>query len=102
MFRQGDVLIIPVDSIPEKTTREKMDKRKRYVLAEGEATGHAHAVRGKDAVLVMAADGRRFLSVMNPTQVRHEEHGAIDLAPGHYEVIRQVEYSPSEIRTVED
>ena len=43
MFRQGDVLVVPVDEIPtglKKVPREQG----RLVLAHGEATGHAHVV----------------------------------------------------------
>ncbi len=51
MYRQGDVLIVPVaqDAVPAHAAhapRERRDGRGRLVLALGEVTGHAHAVVG--------------------------------------------------------
>jgi hypothetical protein len=51
MYRQGDVLIVPVaeEAVPshvERAPRESRDGRGRLVLALGEVTGHAHAVVG--------------------------------------------------------
>jgi hypothetical protein len=104
----------------------------RIILAHGEQTGHAHEVVnpiafGDDVGLdIPAADffeepnGRRVLLINRRCVLRHEEHGLITLdpakpeqvrqgdvllqplGPGAYEVKRQREYSPSEIRTVAD
>jgi hypothetical protein len=42
-FRQGDVLVQRVTSIPEGDTAVARDNG-RVVLAYGEVTGHAHAI----------------------------------------------------------
>src|SRR5258708_19796990 len=43
LYRQGDVLIIPVEWIPEKL--DPVDRENgRVVLAHGEVTGHAPAI----------------------------------------------------------
>lgn len=64
MFRQGDVLIRPVTSIPDGLKRVPLDNG-RMILAYGEVTGHAHAVIGD--VEFLAADledlEQRFLRV---------------------------------------
>lgn len=64
MFRQGDVLIRPVASIPDGLKKVPLDKG-RVILAYGEVTGHAHAVIGD--VEFLAADleemEQRFLRV---------------------------------------
>ncbi len=103
IFRQGDVLIRKVAKIPEGLRPVPLEGG-RVILAHGEVTGHAHAVVGE--VQLLAADleemEQRFLRVEREAQVVHEEHGTITLAPGLYEVGRQVEYSPEEIRTVAD
>ncbi len=103
-YRQGDVLILPVDEIPAGLQPVPLENG-RVILAHGEVTGHAHAVEGD--VLFLAADleelEQRFLCVENETaQVVHEEHDTITLPPGIYEVRRQREYTPEEIRTVAD
>jgi hypothetical protein len=36
------------------------------------------------------------------SQIVHEEHAPIALEPGYWQVIRQREYSPEEIRWVRD
>lgn len=105
MFRQGDVLIIPVTSIP-KATKPVEAENGRIVLAHGEATGHAHAIH-RGAVMFRedgtGSSGRTFLSVdSGGAQVVHEEHATIALDPGKYEVRRQREYSPESVRNVAD
>jgi hypothetical protein len=50
MYRQGDVLIIPVYSVPGNLAPVARENG-RIVLADGEATGHAHAIRAEGAAL---------------------------------------------------
>lgn len=102
MYRQGDVLITKVDGkLPEGAMPVSPDTRNRLILAEGEATGHAHAVTATAAALFMV-DQMMMLQVLEDTQVQHEEHGFIDLDPGLYKIDRQREYSPEAIRYVAD
>lgn len=106
--RQGDVFLRPVRSA-ERTGTPVVDQG-RVILAYGEVTGHAHEVVEATpsdldippAQLFEQPDGKRFLFVDRPCTLRHEEHGAIALAPGRYEVVRQREYHPEEIRNVAD
>jgi hypothetical protein len=95
LIRQGDVLLVPVDGLP----RETLDVGSgRLVLADGEATGHAHVVEDERASLhsVGGRDGGRFLSVVGeePVFLVHEEHDRLSVPPGVYEVRRQREYEP--------
>jgi hypothetical protein len=50
MYRQGDVLIIPVESIPERLDPIGREDG-RVVLAHGEVTGHAHVIKAEQAAL---------------------------------------------------
>jgi hypothetical protein len=108
MFRQGDVLIVPVPeeaaaaAVPGLSTTER-DPRGRLVLALGEVTGHAHAVVGPGD-LYRPADpfATAFLHVPTGARVVHEEHGAIPLPRGWYRVVRQREYTPGAVRIVAD
>ena len=65
--RQGDILFIPVDSIPDGVKPVERDSRGRIVLAEGERTGHAHCILEDSATLFAPADldemADRFLAV---------------------------------------
>lgn len=103
--RQGDVFIeaatIPAGAQPEEK------KSDRVVLAYGEVTGHAHAFYSSRVCFFRetGSDGvRTFIRVSGDTPVplQHEEHGAIEVPPGEYEVRIQSEYSPDEIRQVCD
>jgi hypothetical protein len=96
MFRQGDVLIIPVAEMPGDA-RCLEHQRGPVVLAEGEATGHAHAIR--DGVVQeyfwsgpVDQPAQRLIDVLEECTVTHEEHAPIPLRRGVYRVVRQREY----------
>lgn len=108
MYRQGDVLIVPLaaDAVPEQAAEapsERRDTRGRLVLALGEVTGHAHAVVGPGRLV---REGSSFepmlLHVPEGARVVHEEHAAISLPKGWYRVVRQREYVPGSVRVVAD
>jgi hypothetical protein len=104
----------------------------RIILAHGEVTGHCHEVLETehadtiDSAIPAAqyfeepGTGRRILLVVRPCVLRHDEHALVSLDPakpvqarqgdvflnpiggGAWEVIRQREYHPEEIRQVAD
>jgi hypothetical protein len=107
MFRQSDVLLVPIPDtqLPQDEVPLARDTRGRLVLALGEATGHAHAVAAPDAdLLADAADlDRWFLRIVTEAMLSHEEHDPIPLPPGLYQAVRQREYVlGARSRTVED
>lgn len=104
MYRQGDVLVVPVSLIP-KEVEPIAREHGRAILAHGEATGHAHAIKDQRAALFrdpkLAAVFMR-ISGDEPVALEHDEHSKIMIPPGDYAVIRQREYSPEAIRNVAD
>ena len=106
LFRQGDVLIRKINEIPPSTDLIEIKRDKgRVVLAYGEVTGHAHAIKEKTATLFRSEKlNRVFLAVIDGgASVQHEEHAAIPLDPGNYEIIHQREYvAPELTRQVAD
>lgn len=104
MIRQGDVLLVPISEIPKRDNRKpERATGGRIVLARGEATGHHHSVPKGAATLVRSIDEEwAYLQVHEPVELEHQEHAPIQLSPGDYEVRRQREYSPAEIRNVLD
>ncbi|MEU0836111.1 hypothetical protein ACNPQM_24340 [Streptomyces sp. NPDC056231] len=108
MYRQGDVLIVPLDEseVPAHLADapgEPRDARGRMVLALGEVTGHAHAVQGPGRLMREAgAFGPMLLHLPDGGRVVHEEHAAIPLSKGWYRVVRQREYAPGAVRIVAD
>ena len=111
--RQGDVLITRKSVTPGAPVPREGG---RVVLAHGEATGHAHAIRSESAELFDLKEDRtpvgdavwahlvRYLKVSGdkPALLEHEEHGTIEIPPGDHEVTRQLQYAPAEIRPVFD
>jgi hypothetical protein len=103
-FRQGDVLITKVRSIPKAATEKARDAG-RIVLAYGEVTGHAHAIADETATLFsLLDDGKEelYLQADGTVTLRHEEHAPIEIPGGAWKVTRQREYSPEAIRNVAD
>lgn len=97
-YRQGDVGFRAIEVLPEG-----LNDYTSPVLVEGEVTGHAHRIETMDTVrILIAASMLMYLQVVRPTRIVHEEHGPITLPPGNYQIIRQREYSPEEIRMVID
>lgn len=99
--QQGDVIIKRTFKIPEGATRVFRNQR-GYVLAEGEATGHAHVI--DDYVEMYEKDGVLYIRVDKPVTVKHEEHKPIRLESGIYKVGKVREYDPfeEEVREVKD
>ena len=102
-YQQGDVLLKLVAGLPQGVKAVSATAG-RYILAEGEATGHAHAVLVCPAVKMYERGGTLYLQVTEETEVVHEEHHKQTVAPGVYEIGRVVEVDPFEnaIRAVAD
>ena len=93
-----------------KLTKEERQKR---VIARGEVSGHSHIIIGEATI------ENGFISVTGPAWIKHllekeyveegkevwtKEHEDIQIKPGKYEYIQQVEFDPYEgiIREVYD
>jgi hypothetical protein len=105
MYRQGDVLLVPSEHCPTSAAIRLPRQGGRLILAYGEATGHAHAIESAEAELLEERSGGLYLRVLDspdPVRLVHEEHGAIVLWPGVYEVVRQREYRPGSAHWIVD
>jgi len=99
IYRQGDVLIRRVPSLPT----QKAQPRLTGILAYGEVTGHAHRVENLQHAEVLEIGKGLYLRVGEEgVRVVHEEHAPLTLPTGNYQVEIQREYSPAEIRNVRD
>lgn len=99
-YRQGDVLLKRVGVLPPEA-KKRPDDAGRVVLAYGEVTGHAHAIDSSFATMYGVAD-KDWLVARPGATLCHEEHSALVLEPGIYEVIRQREYQNQGWRRVSD
>ena len=96
-YRQGDVLLENA-SVPRNASKLPRENG-RVILADGEVTGHAHAIEGDCTLL--EAEGERFLQVEAEVPLKHEEHGAIVVTESKH-VRRQSQYDPMEVRPAYD
>lgn len=102
--QQGDVLIFAIDTLP--TGLKKVEpKGGRFILAEGEATGHAHAISNVEDVEMFADEqGNIFVTVKSEVALSHEEHNTQKIGKGTYKVRQVVEVDPftEAVRKVQD
>lgn len=105
---QGDILIIPVLSIPDTAKAAKADGS-HYVIAHSE-TGHHHVLERSRAEVYEAADDS-FIAYIRTLgdgadiqhNRDHDTHETIALEPNRiYEVRRQREYVPQGFRAAQD
>ena len=94
--QQGDVILKPVTALPKNAVKQQ-PKERDFVLAEGEATGHAH-VFAQDSSVELWQDGEDlYLNVSNDIveqaqALLHEEHKIQPLRKGVYKVEKIQEY----------
>ncbi|HEY3658223.1 MAG TPA: hypothetical protein VGL34_24910 [Steroidobacteraceae bacterium] len=105
VLRQGDVCLIAVDEIPQGAKKHP-SKGRKVILALGEATGHHHRFEFLDTShnvkLYVAEGGARYVHVTKAAELLHEEHSTVKVPQGKYLLPRQVEYTPAELRQVQD
>lgn len=97
MYRQGDVLIVRVDSCPAEATPIKREMNEDVILAHGEVTGHAHRICSRHATMYRTESDARYMRVTAPVALTHEEHTTIDIPAGNYRVTIHTEYVPGEL-----
>jgi hypothetical protein len=96
-YYQGDVGLI--NTIGTKTTHLPKNAIKQQIkgpliLEYGEQTGHKHQLATPEGKVNLYLEGtKRFLEVCYALPLTHEEHDAITLEPGIYEIKRQRQWS---------
>lgn len=98
-FQQGDV-ILKTTKVPTGDFEMVEDP----ILQHGEATGHAHRLQFRHdsirtsgtckqwEILKDKHSPTRYLKVLEPTDLTHEEHKKITIPPGEYEIAIVQEY----------
>ncbi len=111
LYAQGDVLIERVKDVPISGIIAPRGPNGATVLAEGEVTGHRHAIN--DRVTMFRDDSLArdipsglyigHVRVDGPSaRVEHDEHDVIELPRGSYRVRRQRELEPKEASLIAD
>ena len=111
MFAQGDLLIERVADIEPSGTLLAPDATGAVVLAEGELTGHRHAIFDRvtmfrDDSLAREVPAGLYVGHVKveggSALIQHQEHAPISLGEGTYRVRRQRELEPKDAVLVAD
>jgi hypothetical protein len=112
IVRQGDVLLIGIDAPKSDDLESVVSDPRGLVLAEGETSGHHHAIFGRNARLmqykqgggrvVVVADSGADMRVVGGGSGGVDRHTSISLAPGNYEVRIQNSYTSRMVEKVQD
>ena len=111
MFAQGDLLIERVADVEPSGTILAPDATGATVLAEGEVTGHRHAIFDRvtmfrDDALAREVPAGLYVGHVKvdagSALIHHQEHAPINLEQGTYRVRRQRELEPKDAVLVAD
>jgi len=111
IFAQGDLLLERVADVTPSGTIEENLNGVAMVLAEGETTGHRHAIWDRvtmfrDAMLARDIPAGLYIGHLQVAsayaRVTHEEHAPLTLPRGTYRVRRQRELGPQDARAIID
>lgn len=106
-IRQGDVLLVKIDreNFGNRASFDPPEERIRdgkFIIAEGEKTGHAHTV-GLDEVTLeqtwFQGTYREVIVVEDEAIIFHDEHYPVTLEKGEWLIVLQEEYDPHKRRT---
>lgn len=82
-YRHGDVSLHGIGNLPDNL-REIDVPSDGFILAMGEVTNHSHRLIGTGFQVFQDDQGRNYVVVQKPTDLTHQEHKTITLAPGIY------------------
>jgi hypothetical protein len=111
LYAQGDLLIERVRDLEPSGKIIAPPKDNITVLAEGEVTGHRHAIHQhvvmfRDDNLARDMPHQLYVGHIKvadgPVHLNHEEHDAITLSEGTYRVRRQRQAEPHDVEIVKD
>lgn len=106
---QGDVMLIPVEALPENGHNLAPLVKGAHIVTHSE-TGHNHVVMERPGVAMFQDTINQFRAWLviegEPAELEHlrsfDTHESVALEPGVWEVRRQQEYSPEGWRRAAD
>lgn len=116
-YQQGDVLIVPIPASEWPARRQARSHllirpRPGNILAEGEATGHAHRIVPipesgctTDDIELLSVGGSVFFRILRgEARVIHEEHKPFTIPAGTYRsnIVREADHFAGRVSNVAD
>lgn len=105
IIRHGEVVLKPVDTIPEGSVPKKTESE---IVAHSE-TGHHHVLEAPVEFTVWTKDSDTYIEIPNEGKLVHmktgnDVHTPHVVAPGRYQVIkkREYDYFQRKLREVRD
>jgi hypothetical protein len=98
--RQGDILAVAVAAIPTETEPALIQSGARFPLVTGDSDRPGtHLVTATSSVRAFRRDaGLGLIEWLEVGEagltLTHSQHGALDLEPGFWRMVRQREYDP--------
>jgi hypothetical protein len=83
-IQQGDILIRKIKKLPKGAKLLNTN-----VVAEGEATGHAHTI---ERASILELDGLMYVDVTDTATITHQEHLPLTIPKGVWQIGRVQEY----------
>lgn len=98
-YGHGDVRLFEISTLPQG-----LEKFETNAVAEGEVTGHAHRLDSNSEVLIDRKTSVRYLKVVAPSALTHEEHDTREVPPGLYRIgiVRETDHIGKVTRRVLD
>ena len=104
IYRQGDLILKQIDKLPENL--KLVSKENKFILAEGEQTGHKHLLVAESQTMEILQDnsGKFYLKFSGSVDLTHQEHKTITIPIGIWEVDneREYDYALETIKSVAD
>ena len=103
-FRHGDLNIYPIEKLEGETIKHDG----KFVLQEGETTGHKHVLtvpNFEDMDMRKMPDGSLCFTIKTEGVLTHEDHKTLKITPGTYRIVQEREvdhFSESIVRKVID
>lgn len=106
-YQQGDVLLSGLHKLPSGL-RKIAPKNGRYILAEGEHTGHSHDLKEGEVEVYVNTEGQQFVKLLtDEAYLTHNTHGPQVLRKSEYQFfqvdqVKEIDPFTEEIREVQD
>ncbi|MDD5178301.1 MAG: hypothetical protein PHT54_03430 [Candidatus Nanoarchaeia archaeon] len=93
IYRHGDICLTPIKTDKKLELVKRTD---RFVLAEGETTGHKHLLTAESQTefeVLKDEEGRLYLCLEGKADLTHEEHNKIEVMPDLYVIGNEQEWN---------